>query len=133
MSLTGIENGRASFAFSCAREGSELKAVNKEYKAYVRKIPALIRTNGLGATMAFLAAKKDQDPSKKGYAYLKVYQQIGDWLARKGLIHADQGPLEKQVIEMDSLAYRVTTAEVLALFRWLTRFAEALIEGETNE
>jgi len=71
-------------------------------------------------------------PRSTLFPYTTLFRS-GDWLARKELIHADQGPLEKQVIEMDSLAYRVTTAEVLALFRWLTRFAEALIEGETNE
>ncbi|NHM27879.1 type III-B CRISPR module-associated protein Cmr5 [Desulfofundulus sp. TPOSR] len=131
MSVTGIENGRARFAFDCAREGSGLER-KKEYRGYVRKIPALIKTNGLGATLAFIAAKKKEHPADKEYAYKVIYEQIGRWLRHQGLIE-DSRPLEEQVISLDSATYRVVTNEVLALVRWLSRFAETLIEGESND
>jgi len=40
--ITGIEHGRAAFAYAKAEDGSKLKGnSSKEYKAYTKKIPAL--------------------------------------------------------------------------------------------
>jgi len=125
MGLAGVESGRAQFAFACAEEGSKLEK-KKEYRAHVRKLPALIRSNGLGATMAFIASKKGDNP-----AWGLIYEQVGEWLRRQGLAGADR-PLEEQVVSLDSATYRMVTSEVLGFFRWLSRFAEALIEGEAD-
>lgn len=135
MTIHGIENGRASFAFTCAKRVKEARdpMPRNEYKTYVRKIPALIRTNGLGATLAFISAKKSNDPTKKGYAYKTIYEQIRDWLEHQKLIKGGDRSLEDEVVGLDSPAYRAVTGEVLSLFRWLSRFAEALIEGEACE
>lgn len=131
MAIAGIEQGRASYAYSCAQEGSRIEKC-KEYKSYVRKIPTLIRTNGLGATLAFVASKKKESPSEKGYAYKVIYDQIRQWLVSKGFLRADQN-LEEAIVNLNSPEYRLVTGEVLSLFKWLTRFADALIEGEADE
>jgi CRISPR-associated protein Cmr5 len=132
MGMTGIEQGRAAYAYSYASEGSKLTK-KKEYKSYARKIPTLIKTNGLGATLAFIASKKDEDRSKGGYAYKVIYDQISQWLAHKGFLPQQDDDLAFRVSSLDSPAYRAVTGEVLALFKWLTRFAAALIEGEADE
>ena len=133
MAIAGIEQGRASYAFSCASEGKKLEK-NKEYKSYVRKIPTLIRTNGLGATLAFVYSKAKKDPKEKEYAYKKIYEQIAQWLEQKDLVEDGQNKeLVKKVVALNSTEYRLLTNEVLSLFKWLARFAEALIEGEVSE
>lgn len=86
----------------------------------------------MGATLAFIASKKDEDRSKGGYAYKVIYDQISQWLAHQGFL-PQQGDLVLRVSSLDSPAYRAVTGEVLALFKWLTRFAAALIEGEADE
>ncbi|MGE4518022.1 MAG: type III-B CRISPR module-associated protein Cmr5 [Desulfobacteraceae bacterium] len=139
--ISGLEQGRAKFAYECAKEGSlldkkkEYKDKNdksKEYKAYTKKIPMLIKTNGLGATFAFMLSK--------GGTYEFIGEQILDWLKadEKGLLPSDQiinsfEKLNNYIISEDSSKYRMITIEVLAFFSWLRRFAEGLIEGDDNE
>jgi len=117
----GIEQGRAKFAYECAEEGAKL---GKEYKSHVRKIPMMIKTNGLGATFAFVYSKSNKDE-----AYKKIYEQTGNWLKQKGYI-TNPVNLAEEIVSCESLKYRMLTIEVLAFFNWLHRFADGLIEGE---
>ncbi|AOQ22951.1 hypothetical protein MTAT_24130 [Moorella thermoacetica] len=130
--IASIEQVRARYAYGCAVEGSRLANHSREYKSYVKKIPALIKTNGLGATVAFIAAKKKDNPRKKEYAYQVIYNQLMGWLVQKGLVEGDK-ELVEQIISLNSPIYRQVTMEVLALFKWMGRFAEALIAGEAND
>jgi CRISPR-associated protein Cmr5 len=100
----------------------------KDYKSYVKKIPMLIKNNGLGATFAFINAKaKDNNP------YRLIYCQTSDWLRNCDQICialSANEDLAKWIISRDSSEYRAITVEVLAFFNWLKRFADGLIEGE---
>lgn len=135
--MNGLEQGRAKFAYDCALKGSEISK-KKEYKAYSKKLLALIKTNGLGATFAFINAKSNKNKHKTGYAYKLIYDQTATWLRKdeKNLIvlKKDEDLVEK-IITLDSAHYRAVTNEVLAFFRWVSRFADGLIEeeGETEE
>jgi len=135
MSNGKLEQGRAAFAYQCA-EGGEKLVKNKEYKSYVKKMPMLIKTNGLGAAIAFAFAKdgKGGNPDKtKPWGLL--YTQIEEWLKSddKKLITFDTTQLAKKLTETDSATYRAVTVEVLAFLNWLKRFADALIEGEAQD
>lgn len=118
-----LENGRAKFAYGCAEEGSKLNK-SSEYRAYAKNIPMMIKTNGLGATLAFIKAK-----GKDGNAYEKLYNQISTWLKdEKKLINNND--LVKEIVEKPSSEYRFITIEVLALMSWIRRFADGLIKGD---
>jgi CRISPR-associated protein Cmr5 len=125
--LKSIEQGRAAFAYKCAESISQ--GVQKDYKSHVRKIPMMIKTNGLGNTFAFIKAKKLS-------AYNLIYEQIGEWLKKehkKYLLDGKENEdLVKIFIQLDSAKYRAVTVEVLAFFNWLRRFADGLIEGEDD-
>lgn len=107
--------------------------IKKEYKSYVKKIPMLIKTNGLGATFAFMLSKRD--------TYKFIGEQILEWLKNdeKGILPNAESiksfeDLNKKVASLNSPEYRALTIEVLVFFNWLRRFAEGLIEGdEQNE
>lgn len=127
---TGIENGRAGYAFKVVNDyvqqnqnNSELR---KEYKSYVKKIPAMIQVNGFGQTMAFCLAKKR--------SYLAIYKQIEKWIRQQhvGLIKRYDPQGNKKIIElivtMNSSDYRIVTNEAMALLNWMRRFAEGLID-----
>ncbi|HHP51031.1 MAG TPA: type III-B CRISPR module-associated protein Cmr5 [Moorella mulderi] len=120
MALSGIEGGRARFAYACAEEGSR----KENYRSHVRKLPSLIKTNGLGAALAFVSAKAEKDET-----YRLIRQHIERWLQTRKLIRQGE-PLVKQVISLELADYRAVTEEVLAFSRWLTRFADALCGGE---
>ena len=142
----GVEQGRASKAYEFAQAGKNLGGGEtlkdgkvedsrdaKDYKSYARKIPMMIKTNGLGATLAFVKSKKK---SKK--AYETLYNQLTDWL--KGQPHlmptfrvgSETEELAQHVVNLDSFSYRAATVETLALFGWIRRFAEGLITGESD-
>jgi len=128
---TKIEQGRAEFAFKLAVEGKQL---GDKYKSQVKKIPMMIKTNGLGAALAFIYSKKD----KEGGAYQMLGRQITEWINQDNKYKRYMGDpklqdfpdLVKRVIEIDSPQYRALTIEILALFNWLRRFAEGMIDGE---
>ena len=120
-----LEQGRAKFAYDCAVEGSK----KKEYSRYVKKIPMLIKTNGLGATFAFMLSKNG--------TYKFIGEQILEWLKedKKNIFPRIKEiksfkDLNKEIILLNSQDYRIVTIEVLAFLNWLRRFAEGLIEEE---
>lgn len=125
--MNKLENGRADFAYKAAEKGSKLdKKARKEYKAYVKKIPMFIKTNGLGATFAFIFSKK-----KNGNAYSHIYKQVSEWFKQEdNPFKFEFSDFTEKLCEMDSQQYRAITTETLALFSWLRRFAEGLIEGD---
>lgn len=116
-------------------EGKKLKEAvekfGKEYKSYAKKLPMMIKSNGLGASLAFAFSK-----GKDGNAWELLYNDIQLWLRehRAFLLNGNlNAELVHAVIQMDSAEYRAVTIEVLAFLTWLRRFAEGLIEGEAEE
>ncbi|MEM7375382.1 MAG: type III-B CRISPR module-associated protein Cmr5 [Bacteroidota bacterium] len=133
-----LEGGRAACAYEYALAANQLdSSIAKAYKSYVKKIPMLIKTNGLGATFAFVLSKSNENPKKKDYAYTLIHQQTWDWLQqghKRYLLDNKKGAdLPSVLIQLHSANYRAVTVEVLSLFSWLRRFAEGLIEGEAEE
>lgn len=167
--LKGIEQGRAAYAYECAVEGkvifnqtAQIRDNEKEdsfkydgkffkddkYKAYVKRFSMLVKTNGLGASVAFVLSKQkktDKEQREPGHhknpknAYDLIYKQIWEWLNREGkqyLIQKKDGSLytdlAEATISMESNQYRSLTVEILALFTWLRRYAEGLINSEDD-
>ncbi|CAA7602812.1 CRISPR-associated protein, Cmr5 [Acididesulfobacillus acetoxydans] len=130
-----IEQGRAARAYEMVEEAKQALGVDdKKYKSYVKKIPMLIKTNGLAATLAFVRSKMGTDSKQraKETPYGRIYSQIAAWLREKELL-TEGKDLVEEVITLPSPQYRSVTVEVLGLFSWLRRFAEGLIEGEPEE
>ncbi len=122
----GIEQGRAKYAFEAVSSvnGDRLK---KEYKSAAKKLPVLIKTNGLGQSLAFI--------KKRNNGHDRLYEQIGNWLQAvdtKQLVST--GELVEQVIELKSPVYRQVTVETLALLNWIRRFVDGLMDDvEEND
>jgi len=122
-----IEEGRAEFALNAVKaikgDGNIGDKNKKEYKSYCRKFAGLVLTNGLAAAVAFLIAK--------GGSYNFLYKDIEKWLISQEF-YTKPTTLEEYVCSLDSDSYREATGEVIALYRWLSRFATGLIEGESE-
>ena len=121
--IEDLEKKRAIFAYKCVEKANQDNGIKKEYKSYVKKIPMMILNNGLGATFAFIYSKK-----KEGNAYELIYQQTNEWLKKE-----NKQDLVQWIIEQESQEYRATTNEVLALFNWLKRFADGMIEDKSDD
>jgi len=124
--VKALEKGRAEFAYKCAKKASE-KEFKKDYRSYVKKIPSMILSNGLGQTLAFIKSK-----AKNGNAYDFIYNQITDYMKSEHTTRIkmpdNENELVEWVIRMDSTTYRYITQEILAFFNWLRRFADGLIK-----
>jgi len=130
--MSNLARERSQFAYGCVEKaiqqfpkqhGEKESKKQKEYKSYVKKIPMMVLTNGLGATFAFVYSKKNKE------AYGLIYTQVDEWL-KKDYKQNNNDELVKWIIDQDSQSYRAVTNEVLALFNWLKRFADGMIEGE---
>lgn len=128
--LKGIEQGRAKYAFDAVKEinDEESKKLKESYKSVSKKLPVLIKTNGLGQTLAFVKSKHaKQDKPKNGYD--KLYKQIGDWLRNESANQSvPSGELVEQIIQLNSSTYRQVTVETLALLNWMRRFVDGLMK-----
>lgn len=132
-----LEGGRAKAAYEAAQNAAEKgPAFGKKYKnGVVKKLPFMIKANGLGPALAFVKAKGGNSPdaSDEKKAWHLVYTQLSEWLhqPQKEFLLADkQGDLVQIVIQMKSHECRAVTIEVLAFLNWLRRFSEGLIEGD---
>lgn len=135
-SIRGIEQGRAKFAYDRVKDIADLnpnqdgldseevdriKNLQKKYKSGAKKLPVLIKTNGLGQALAFI---KKRDPGNE-----KLYDLIGKWLACKKLVELGGNiDLVDVVISKPSNEYRRITTETLALLNWVRRFVDGLMD-----
>lgn len=132
MTVRTLEQERAAFAYEKVSSVAD-KEFAGNYRAYVKKAPAMIMTNGLIQTLAFFKAK-----GKKNKAYEHLFSHVVEWL--KNMKYYDDncninGEEAKDSFEW--LIYCATPAEVLsateetlALLNWMRRFTEAMIEKE---
>lgn len=136
-----LDQIRAEFSWEkVSQVKKDPKAQFKEYVPLVKKLPAMIATNGLGQAMAFLAGKAGMTdageiiPDKKVEG--RVYAQIEEWLFYKeghyqGPYHTDaSGKLLLAITQNDSGAYRQAQGEALAILNYLRMFAAGLKDRE---
>ena len=123
-----IENGRAAYAFEQVDQfvRANKEETVKEYRSYLKKMPAMIQVNGFGQTMAFAYAKG-------GKAYTAIYQQISEWLKERHgsqlrkVDNSGQQELVQVLVNMDSSDYRVLSTETLSLLQWMSRFVDGMV------
>ena len=124
-----IEQKRAEFAFKKVNEAKNDNFSDK-YKSHAKSLPMLIKTNGLGQTLAFIKSKDE--------AYKKIYKHISDWIKEdpKQTINLDNNKdfLEELISEStDTYTYKAVTMEVLSFLNWLRRFVDSMIEDKKGE
>ncbi|WP_299458253.1 type III-B CRISPR module-associated protein Cmr5 [uncultured Microscilla sp.] len=129
---TTLEQGRAAFAFECAQKGMQTKGINETYEPQTTRLPTLIKTNGLGAAIAFFASNKP--------VHKHICLDILSWLQQSPVnavvdmsqIKDVMGFAEK-ITQLDTADYKTLTIEVLAFLTWLRRFAKGLDKQKDNE
>ncbi len=126
-----LEQKRAQFALT------EIERLNnapfqKECRAYLSNLPAMVRMNGLGQTMAF-CLMKSKEKNSLGYAYNAIYNIIEKWFQNENkmiLKNVTPGQLMHAITRADMLTYRQAEIELLQLLDWLKKFARAMLSGE---
>jgi len=128
-----LNQERARFAFNEVKGIKELYKEKKDkiekYASNAKKLPALIATNGLIPTLAFLKSKEEIRP---------LYDTMNEWLKRKVFSKDDTmnerlkekgfSKDNKDVLEYllvcDFSTLRLATMEAIAFANWLKRMVE---------
>ena len=114
---TGIEQGRAEKAYEFVNTVKTTQTSKWDnYKSGVRKLPAYIKTNGLGQTLAFIKGREN---------FPKIYEQLAEWLQHKQQLVKD-GELVQEVVKLPTPEYRQVAMETMALLTWMRRFVDGL-------
>ena len=122
----GIEGKRALFAFRCVEEAGD----GDKYRSLVKKMPAYIKSNGLGQTLGFLFSKHTDNSEHK-----LLLDQFRQYLIFFQFIPENKVDLKDFIeclITIDPFQYQYATFEVLNLLNWLRRFAEGMLRGEAD-
>jgi len=105
-------------AYDCAVNGSGLTEKKKEYKNTVKSLPMMIRLNGLGPTLVYLACH-EKEPYQRIYAHL-----AGRLSAIDGELTGDTAT---KIRNLQSDKLRRLTLEAVNFFGLVKRFSSGLI------
>ena len=131
-SLRTQEQERAHYAWQCIQKAqAEFRGDAGKLQRYgtlARGLSAMVLTNGLGQTLAFLRAKARGDEEERARGPRPeglLLEHLSGWVLPT--LGAQGEDLLEWVLreETDSASYRWATMEALAFLRWLRRFAEA--------
>ncbi len=111
------EQKRAAAAWG-AIGSVEDRGAQKKYATWVRRLPALVQSNGLGSTMAFLLSKAKGDEST-GEGLL--YSHVSSWVCA---CLGWQGELMDLIRQGDTGTYRRATTETIVYATWLKRYVD---------
>lgn len=106
----------------------EYPSVTGKYGTLARGLPAMIQTNGLAVTAAFLASKplpkkEDKEQNRdKNREFERMLVHLGNRLKSAGLTQYD---LMAFIRTASTDQYRRATAELITYATWLKRYAEA--------
>lgn len=136
-SIKAIVNKRAKYAYDCVKKvkENEDKKVGSNYKSYSKRLMALIKTNGLAMTLAFMKSSKNKS---NGEAYNLLYRDIDNWLKSPDCpVNAlynkcQEKDMVERVVSFDSYYYRIITKEVMEFINWVRRFAEGMIIDDSD-
>lgn len=112
MGFKTLNQERAAFALK------EVKNKNSRYASCAKKLPAMISTNGLILTLAFLKSKSETK---------EVYTSLDNWLKKRNFSNNDS--LE-HLLNVDFNTLRLATIEALSFANWLKRMAEIELKDE---
>ncbi|ROQ92064.1 type III-B CRISPR module-associated protein Cmr5 [Desulfosoma caldarium] len=123
-----LDQIRAEYAWAC------VQGVDEKYKNLAKGLPALVMSNGLMQTLAFLQGKagKKEDKNREINEHEKLLGHLLDWLGRPEahVLRAKDSEnfanAMKALSGCDSLLYQRATEEALAVLKWIRYLANAV-------
>lgn len=114
-----LEQLRAAYAWECVDGKVKGKSFAEKYGKLARSAGADIQVNGLGQTLAFWKAKKEEH-------HLALSNHVSSWVTKRLGVSGDLLLWITQSAKTDE--YRRATAETLAFLAWVKRFSEAELD-----
>lgn len=119
-----VENGRAKYAFTQVEKLlSSYPNKQSDITSYIKRLPVMIKTNGLGQALAFYYSKEKEHKA--------IYRAIAGWFSNENnySLITFQGEFIEEITVMNRDTYRFVTNEVIALLNWMRRFADGYKNG----
>lgn len=119
-----LEQKRAQYAHSFITQDCE-NVDRAKLLTLIRKTPTMIIQNGLGQSLAFLLADAGDNRQEASY---QLYSFMQTWLCKEGQparVYTGDADLISQLIKNQRSDYIRAQQEILALFNWLKKFADA--------
>ena len=124
-----FQSGRAQHAYLAVKKATSDASKTKEFVASAKKLPMMIKVNGLLPALLFADTKSQ---------FHQLPQQVMAWLTDK-----DGGSPVKQyfvntdkdiatLAGFDSYKYRQVTVEAQRYLAWVRRFADAMKDTEAS-
>ena len=114
------EQKRAEYAWEC------VLGQNRDYRNLVKSAPAMVMTNGLMQTLAFLKGKGKEH-------HIALLKHVSKWLVEKNMVKNSKfSQIMDDLSSLDSISYQRATEETLAMLRWLRHLADAAQSSETE-
>jgi len=116
-----LDQIRAQYAWEC------VQGVDDKYRNLAKSLPALVMSNGLMQTLAFLQSKANQDNE-----HAKIVSHVLGWLSRPEaqVLRQEQGhdfaPAMEALAGCNSLHYQRATEEALGILKWIRYLASAV-------
>lgn len=126
MSVKSLDQERAAYAWE--RVSGKADSYKEKYKNLSKSFPALIMSNGLMQSIAYLG-EKDSDEHKA------LLSDIISWFVKKGLMSEDKAGqgfngIMTVLSNSNSEKYRRATEEALEILKWIRQMADASIRGD---
>lgn len=119
-----LEQAEALYALESIQGiGAEIQ---RDYLTQIKRLPAMVLSNGLGHSLAFLLAKAEKSKSS---AYYILFRHIADWLTKQG-VYPSEGDIMKHMMEGTMTQYIEAQSYVVRILTWLVRFAKAYVSSE---
>jgi CRISPR-associated protein Cmr5 len=121
-----LDQIRAEFAW--ARVKVVEPGLREKYRNLAKSVPALVMTNGLMQTLAFLKGKAD---NRNRNEHGQLLTHILEWLRDSGVIPGQQVGFDSAMNwcvarERSTLDYQRATEETQAILRWIRQLADTL-------
>ncbi len=127
--MINLEQERAAFAFTNVKPNSKLNG----FASAAKNLPAMIQSNGLLATWAFLLAKEKKSPTHKKLADI-LTEYYKTFLPEYELNDITRHTFFTEHLTKDGTRVAQNlmklTAEAIAISGWIKRAAEALCEED---
>lgn len=120
-----LEQERAAFAWK------KVQGQSGDYRTLVKSAPAMIMSNGLMQTLAFLKGKGKQHHGD-------LLSHLLEWLVQRKIIAlnidngADFSASMENLYGSSSQRYQQATEEAMAILRWLRQLVDAALKEDAR-
>lgn len=121
-----LDKRRAAVAWQKVNEVKTNSGNAEKYDTLAHRLPAMIVSNGLGQSLAFLRADAGGETNHPAY---KLYQHIAEWLMTERNIYQGQpNQLMDKLLESSRDQYLMAQQEAVLFTAWIKKFCDALLD-----